>query len=175
MAADGPTEVLFVGGRSGVGKSTVAVEVSRLLAEADVRHAVVEGDALDLAYPEPWRQGLDLAERNLAAVWANYRQAGYRRLVYTNTVSVLESPRLVAALGGDVRVVRVLLRATDATAHERLAGRERGSGLPAHVARSDRAARELDERADDGVQRITTDGRSVAAIAREVLEHTGWT
>ncbi|RIJ58895.1 adenylyl-sulfate kinase, partial [Clavibacter lycopersici] len=129
MDSGSRTQALFLGGRSGVGKTTVAAEVSRILAAADVAHALVEGDTLDQAHPEPWRQGIPLAERNLAAMWRNYREAGWTRVIYTNTVSVLELPALTAALGGDVDVVGVLLTADDGTAATRLAGREIGSGL----------------------------------------------
>ena len=43
------SELLVIGGRSGVGKSSVASALHALLRDADVRRAVVEGDALDLA------------------------------------------------------------------------------------------------------------------------------
>ena len=89
MPADSHTDVIFIGGRSGVGKSSVAAEASRILAGKDIRHAVTEGDNLDQAYPEPWRHGVDLAEQNLAAMWKNYRAVGYSRLIFANTVSVL--------------------------------------------------------------------------------------
>ncbi|WP_329608194.1 AAA family ATPase [Microbacterium sp. KUDC0406] len=137
-----PTEVIFIGGRAGVGKTSVAAEASRLLAQADVRHAVIEGDNLDQAHPEPWRAGIDLAEQNLAAMWGNYRRIGYSRLIFTNTVSVLEMPTLVAALGGNVQAFGVLLTATDATASERLAKREIGTALSEHIVRSGNAAGE---------------------------------
>jgi ABC-type glutathione transport system ATPase component len=75
------SSVLFVGGRSGVGKSSAASALHELLAERSVRHAVIEGDTLDLAWPSPWQHGDDMAGRNLAAVWGNYRSAGFRRLV----------------------------------------------------------------------------------------------
>ena len=80
------SQALFIGGRSGVGKTTVAFEVHTRLSTARVRHCLIEGDNLDQAYPAPWEHGL--AERNLAAMWANYRALGYRRMVYTNTASV---------------------------------------------------------------------------------------
>lgn len=169
-----PSEVLFIGGRSGVGKSTVASEASHLLAEAGVQHAVIEGDNLDMAYPVPWRQGLQLAELNLAAMWRNYRAAGYRRLIYTNTVSVLESEKLVGALGGDVRSIGVLLSASDVAARARLANREVGSTLEQHVERSNHAAQELETNAANSVHRVATDGRSVIEIAHEVINLTGW-
>jgi serine kinase of HPr protein (carbohydrate metabolism regulator) len=169
-----PSEALFIGGRSGVGKSTVALEVSHLLAEARVQHAVIEGDNLDLAYPEPWRHGLQLAELNLAAMWHTYRAAGYRRLVYTNTVSVLESKKLAHAMGGEVRITAVLLTASDETTHSRLSIREVGSTLEQHVERSNQAARDLEARALSSVHRVVTDGRRLTEIAHQVIALTGW-
>lgn len=43
------SHVLLIGGRSGVGKSTVAAEVHRQLSEYGVHHAWIEGDNLDMA------------------------------------------------------------------------------------------------------------------------------
>jgi hypothetical protein len=172
MRDDAPSDVLFIGGRSGVGKTSVAAEASRLLAGARVRHAVIEGDNLDQAWPEPWRDGFDLAERNLAAMWRNYRALGYSRLIYTNTVSVLQLPALTAALGGEVCAVPVLLTASDTTAAERLGRREVGSALAEHLERSAAAAARLDKTA--GALRIATDGRSVTDVATELLAAAGW-
>ena len=56
------THMLLIGGRSGVGKSTVAFALHDLLSARGVKHVVIEGDALDLAYPAPWEQ--QMAERN---------------------------------------------------------------------------------------------------------------
>lgn len=173
MQTDLPTDVIFIGGRSGVGKSTVAFEASRLLVAADIRHAVIEGDNLDQAHPQPWREGIDLAARNLSAMWANYRALGYSRLIFTNTVSVLEVAPLSAALGGEVRATSVLLAASDETAAERLGRRETGASLEEHLDRSERASRRLDAEATDAI-RIPTDGRSAPDLAFEVLTLAGW-
>lgn len=166
------TDVIFIGGRSGVGKSSVAAEASRLLARAGIRHAVIEGDNLDQAYPEPWRDGFDLAERNLAAIWANYRSIGYSRLIFTNTVSVLQLPSLIAALGSHVRPFAALLTATDRTVSDRLAQREIGTALAEHLERSSAAAARLD--AESTAHRVATDDRSVTDIATEILAKAGW-
>ena len=66
--------MLLIGGRSGVGKSTVAFAIHGLLSARGVQHAVIEGDALDLAYPAPWKQ--QMAERNLRAIWRVLLQLG---------------------------------------------------------------------------------------------------
>ena len=172
MHAELPTEVIFIGGRSGVGKSSVAAEASHLLARADIRHAVIEGDNLDQAYPQPWRDGIDLAEQNLAAIWRNYRLIGYSRLIYTNTVSVLEIPSLTAALGEQVHSFGVLLTASDSATADRLARREIGTALEEHIERSKLAAARLD--ASSTAYRLTTDDRTTTDIATEILHAAGW-
>jgi Adenylylsulphate kinase len=167
-------QVLFLGGRSGVGKSSVAAEVFRQLSLAGVRHCLIDGDNLDMAFPK--EQGLNLAELNLAAMWANYQGAGYSRLVYVNTASVRDDvlPELLIAMGGEPKVNAVLLTASDRIADARLAQREIGGGLDAHVERGRRGARELEERAPDWVRRIATDGRTVAAVAAEIVSLLDW-
>lgn len=166
------SEVLFLGGRSGVGKSSVGNEMHQQLSAAAVRHCLIEGDNLDLAYPPPWEHRL--AERNLAAMWANYRELGYRRMIYTNTVSVRVADELTAAMGDDPRVTAVLLTADDTTARQRLALREIGTAFDWHVERSDLMARELDRTTAGWVHRVPTDGRPVADIAAQIIGLTGW-
>jgi hypothetical protein len=171
-------EVLLVGGRAGAGKTTVGWEVSARLRAAGVAHAIIEGDFMGQVHPapdgDPHRSRI--TERNLAAVWANFAELGYRRLIYTNTASVLPAATgmVQRALGADVRVVRVLLTASDVTAGERLAGRERGSELDQELTKSADRARILDERSPTDTVRVVTDGRSVMDIASEVVAATGW-
>ncbi|MFF8908695.1 ATP-binding protein [Streptomyces olivaceoviridis] len=171
-------EALLIGGRAGVGKTTVGWEVSALLRAAAVPHAVIEGDFMGQVHPapegDPHRS--QITERNLTAVWENFARLGYRRLVYTNTASVLPEATgmFERAMGANVRMTRVLLTASDATARERLVGRELGSELEKELAGSIRKGRLLDQRATAGTVRVRTDLRSVVDIAREVLAATGW-
>lgn len=171
-------EVLLIGGRAGVGKTTVGWEVSAVLRSAQVAHAIVEGDFLGQVHPapegDPHRS--EIAESNLVAIWANFAQRGYHRLIYTNTVSVLPETAgmFERAMGEDVRLMRVLLTASDATARARLAGRERGSELEKELEGGFRKARLLERRAPARTVRVATDGRSVPDIAREVVAASGW-
>lgn len=71
------SEVAFIGGSSGVGKTSVGFEMHAQLRANDVAHCVIDGDFLDLAHPTPWEHGL--AERNRSAMWANYQALGYNR------------------------------------------------------------------------------------------------
>lgn len=167
------SEVLFIGGRSGVGKSSVASELHERLFAVQVEHAVIEGDNLDLAYPRPWEH--NLAEKNLRAMWQNYRALGYRRLIYTNTVSVLQTDVLAAAMGDDPLVKAVLLSASDDAAAVRLGGRESVTTLELHLTRSFEKAAELEQQTPAWVWHIHTDGKDVPTVASEILELLGWT
>lgn len=176
--------VLLIGGRSGVGKTTVAEEVSVLLRTARVAHCVIEGDVLDQVHPAPPGDPhrTRITGRNLAAIWANYAALGHRRLIYTNTVSILEPDMIVSALSPAapapaapaVHLTGVLLTASDDTVAPRLAGREQGSQLDLQLRRSAAAAARLDAQAPPGTVRVRTDGRSVRDIATEVTAATGW-
>lgn len=169
-------EVLLIGGRSGVGKSTLGWEVSRQLQASGAAHCFIEGDNLDQVFPapagDPVREAI--SEANLAAMWNNYRALGQTRLVYTNTAAVISAPWMARALGGEVRFIGVLLTAGDDTAAGRLAGREIGGGLPASLERSRLAARWLDAEAPAWVVRVPTDDRTIPDIAAEVIGLTGW-
>ncbi len=77
-------------------------------------------------------------------------------------------------MGADVRIVRVLLTASEETTERRLRGREIGSELERELTGSARKARLLDERAPSDTVRVATDGRTVMDIAAEVLAVTGW-
>jgi hypothetical protein len=116
-----------------------------------------------------------ITERNIAAVWSNYAALGRRRLIYTNTVSILEAPMVSRAMGGEtVKVTCVLLTAAEDTVRQRLAQRETGSQLDAHIERSLRMSRRLSDEAPAGTVRIPTDGRSVVEIAGQVLRAVAW-
>lgn len=168
------SEAVFIGGPSGVGKTSVAFEVHARLSAAAISHCLIDGDSLNMAYPPPREHGL--AERNLAAMWGNYRALGYRRLIYANTASVLPDViyTLIDAMGDTPTVFGVLLTCTQDCARARLSRREIGSTLDAHVASSADMASRLQRNAPDWVQRIPTDDRAVTDIAADVVNLTGW-
>ena len=48
------SDVMFIGGRSGTGKTSIGLEIHAQLSAAGVIHCLIEGDFLDMAYPTPW-------------------------------------------------------------------------------------------------------------------------
>ena len=108
-------------------------------------------------------------------MWQNFRDLGYRRLIYVNTVSVLLEAEVTAAVGGAGRVTGILLTAEDESVRQRLGLREVGSALELHMQRSCDRALELDLRSPEWVHRVSTDAKSTTRIAREILDIVAWT
>jgi adenylylsulfate kinase-like enzyme len=124
MAA--PVPVLLITGPVGVGKSTIAAEAAWLLRQADVPHALVDLDRIEQCWPvpadDPWNERV--SHRNLACMWANFRQAGADRLILTRVLETRSLLRRVtkAVPGAQITVVR--LRAPLAVLHQRVRSRE---------------------------------------------------
>jgi ABC-type glutathione transport system ATPase component len=169
---DDRSEVLLIGGRSGAGKTSLASALHELFSEQKVQHVVIEGDYLDMAYPPPWEHGL--AEQNLRAVWSNYRALGYRRLIYTNVVSVIETEQLARAMGDGPKIIAVLLDVSDEVMQERLELRESGLSLERHLQRNAGRRVWLDREAPPWVHRVQTEGQTLDLLAAEVARLTGW-
>lgn len=169
---DDQSEVLFIGGRSGVGKTSLASALHELFSERPVQHVVIEGDYLDMAYLPPWEHSL--AEQNLHAIWLNYRALGYRRLIYTNVMSVVESKKLADSMGDNPRVTAILLDVSDEVMRERLSQRESILSLERHLQRNAERRVWLDNEAPDWVHRVKTDGKTINQLAAEVARLTGW-
>jgi hypothetical protein len=176
MSQNERPEALLIGGRAGVGKSSAGWEVSAQLQAAQIAHALVEGDNLDQIFPAPPEDPARtlITEANLAALWHNYAALGCRKLIYTNTVSVLESELICRAMGGTSRITGVLLTADDTTVRHRLGRREIGSQLDAHLTRSAEMARHLEATAPAWVHRIPTGGRQAVDLAHDIITLTGW-
>lgn len=167
--------VLIVTGPVGVGKTAVAAALSDLLEDAGVPHAMVDADQLRWCYPAPpddqFRVALGL--RNVAAVWANYRAEGARRLVLADVVEQRSNVYGYQDVIPGAEIIVVRLRASLSTIQGRLRGRETGASLEWHLHRAAELT-EIMERNQVGDLLIETDGKPVSAIAREALARLGW-
>ena len=131
--------------------------------------AFVDLDLLGAAWPAPDDDPLQsrLKATNLAAVWANYLQAGSRRLIVAAVVENLaERRQLEAATRGPVLICR--LDAPDAELARRIHGRARDSDLDRLVARASQLSAQLaaDDVSDFSVR---TGNCTVDEVADEVL------
>ena len=162
---------LVLSGPPGVGKTTVGWRVFDRCTDLGQLPAFADLDLLGAAWPapedDPHQSRLKAA--NLAAVWANYRHAGSRRLIVAGVVeNVGERRQLEAATGGAVVICR--LDATDAELAQRIHGRARevGADLANLVARAAVLSAQL--AADDiSDYSVSTADRSIDEVADEVL------
>lgn len=165
----GPVEVLAISGAAGVGKTSVAIEVSLQLQRRDVPHALIDTDELDRIHPVPADQAA-LTEESLSAVWHGFARRGCTRLILAGVW--LHRPSelvwIVRAVPG-ARVSSVMLMAPDATIDERVRRREIGSAAEEQLERSLRHARLMEAEAD-GVTRLETDGLTVTQVAGRILD-----
>lgn len=159
-----------------MGKTSVGFEVSAWLQGADVAHCIIDGDNLSAAYPRPVDDldGRKLIENNLRALWATYAATGQRRMIYVNTLSVLNVDLIRRAVDDDVDVRAVLLTASDTTVHRRLQTREIGSALAEHVEASHARDAVLQATTESWVTRTPTDDRTITEIAADVVAASGW-
>lgn len=107
-------------------------------------------------------------------MWERYRELGHHRLVFTNTVSVLEHEALAGAMGDGPLVTAVLLRAGDAATADRLRRRSGGRLPEAQLAHSAATAGRLDTAVGDEVTRVDTDAMTPEDVARRLASLTGW-
>ncbi len=132
-------------------------------------------DSLRWCYPrppdDPFR--IELAMRNLVAIWTNFQAAGARRLILSDVLETRESLVHYQRAIPSAAILVVRLRASARTLQQRLEGREVGSGLVRHLQRAAEVAT-LMERNQVADLVLDTEGKSVAAISREILTASGW-
>jgi predicted kinase len=167
---------LLLTGTVGVGKTAVAEAIGDLLRDAGVPKAVVDVDWLRAAWPPPPGDPFNraMALRNLAAVGANYLDAGAVRLVLAGVVETPEDREAhAAALGVPLTVVRLvadpdvvrarLLRRHDQDDDARRWHLHRAGEL--HAIQEDSAVED---------HRVDTSSRTVPETAAAVLASVGW-
>jgi predicted kinase len=166
---------VVLSGAPGVGKTSLAEEMFDQLRERDIRHAVIDVDALCLSYPyrtgDPYNSVT--AIENVASVWANFSRQGIDRLVLVRVVeSRADVERLLAAVPG-AHVTVCHLAASPMTVEERIRRREVGSSTESLAARGRQLAAMAPD-ADFVDIVLETDGKALAELATELLAKLGW-
>ena len=166
--------VLLITGPVGVGKSTIAAEAAWLLRQADVPHALIDLDRIEQCWPvpadDPWNERV--SHRNLACMWANFRQAGADRLIFARVLETRSLLRRVTAAVPGAQITVVRLRAPLAVLQERIRSREASDpawflGAAAHTAA-------VFERAQVEDHLVDNENRPATVVAEEVLHRVGW-
>ena len=134
-------------------------------------HCVIDGDFLDMAH-QPLGN-TDWLERNLAAIWANYRALGYTRLIchQHRRCACPPSYRLLEQWRQRLKWSLVLLTCTEDTTRQRLTQRE-SSALNRQIELSTQMAVALEATCPSTVHRVPTT-RSIQSVAAAVIQLTG--
>ncbi|SEU40526.1 hypothetical protein SAMN05421811_11858 [Nonomuraea wenchangensis] len=151
------------------GKSSVGWEVFTQLSRSGVKVAFVDTDQISLCHPLPQDVTHGLRARNLAAMWANFRQEGMRCLVLAGFVGTSEEVREYTTLLPEAAFTLCRLRVGSAELKERFLGR---GWRPELVEEAVAEADALD-RSDYADVCVDTGGLAVPEAARLVRERAG--
>ncbi len=171
MTGGGPIPVLWLCGRSGVGKSTVGFEIFSQLTHAGIKTAYLDIDQIGLCYPaaaddpETYR----VKARNLGAVWPIYRADGARCLVLSGGIESRELARVYADQLRGSALTLCRLRVGRDELRSRFIARGWRTDLADDVVRDAEAL----DRSDFADLCIDTDGRPIPDVARLVRERAG--
>ena len=165
-------EGVLIIGIYGSGKSSVAAEIAYLLEQRRQPYALLDLDFLGwgVGYSDDEAAGFGLMLRNLAAVVANYREAGISVFVMAYFVAGQDELRgIQETVGVPLRVVRLSVPLADI--EQRLAAdvtTERQEELR-------EAAQQIAAGAGVGVEDVVVaNDRPVGIVAQQILTWLGW-
>lgn len=163
--------VLLITGPPGVGKSQVSMEASDLLERAEVPHAAIDLDGLELVWPTG---NDDLVFRNLACLWANYAATGATRLILTRVLESRDELEKYRAAVPDAEIVVCRLRAEPTTLLHRIEARGETDYVRGPLQQQTvKLAKEMDEASLEDML-FDAETNSAADIAADLLGRAGW-
>lgn len=167
--------VLLITGPVGVGKTSVLNEVTEVLRATAIRFAAIDLDALSYTFPSPAGDRFRdvVVFRNLASLWRNARASGTERLVLARVIEDREELARYRRAIPDADITVVRLRAPIRTLQQRVRQRDDSTRRAWHVKRAAELARIMDRSRPEDIL-VETGGRTVGAIARELLDRVGW-
>ncbi len=161
--------LIIISGPVGVGKTSVAEELSGLLAEDKVAHTFIDLDGLSKTYPRPAddKYGERIALKNLQDVWANARALGVKTLIIARVIETPEGARRIEHTVGAISSTVIQLNASDETLLDRVRQREAGSGREWHERRALALSAQM-QNSRVATLMLETDDKSVSEIAGEI-------
>lgn len=174
LSGQQPIPTVVVTGPVGAGKSTTAMEISRLLEEIPVRHAAFDMDYLRWVVPEPDGDpfGSRLGYRNLAAMWGNVRELQPTCVILADVVESPDQAREYETAMPGTRAVVVRLHVPLPELLRRLEGRESPETLEWYRHRAPQLQGIMER---EGVGDIVIDvgHRNPTDVARDIIDRTG--
>ncbi|MFA6301221.1 MAG: hypothetical protein WC609_02635 [Candidatus Paceibacterota bacterium] len=168
--------LLILTGSTGVGKSSTADAISRILTKKSINNAVIDLDYLRYAYPRPKSDPFHtkLGYKNLASVWKNYKKVGVTHFIIPNVVEQkkdLENIKL--AISNDANIQVVFLKANVKIIHSRLKNRTKDESLQWHLDRAIVLSKKLEHAHVENFF-VNTENKPINKVAEEIISKTGW-
>jgi adenylylsulfate kinase len=169
MSAD----AVVIRGPTGIGKTSSAWFLHRLLRDAQVPHAALDIDWLTASWPEQGEWNIVTRHRHAALIADSYRrEIGVRYFVVSGIVGSAEAVEQLRQALGATKLAVCRLHAPLHVVEARLRGREPAAKVGWFL---ERAAVLHAQLPSDGLDDFVIDAsQSVEAVAREVAEHLGW-
>lgn len=174
---EGATRIkgVLLTGSVGVGKTTLAVEMSKVLGDNGARVVVIDLDWLG------WLDGFEIASPelselicdNVRAVWNNFKRREPTHVILCRFVHRREEVERLRASVPDVEVVVARVVASGDTIQKRLGGRDVGAELEEHLTEATRMTKLLDEANLTNLQ-VVNDDRDIREVALQALRSLTW-
>lgn len=161
--------LVILSGPIGVGKTTVAEELSGILEAEGIGHTLIDLDGLSKTFPRPRGDafGEQIALKNLADVWSNARQLGVKNLIIARVVETRSgAERIAAAVNAPIGCI-VQLNASNSTLLARVRIREIGAARTWHERRALELSSAMQSNSIADVQ-VDTDGKTAPEVASEI-------
>lgn len=169
-----PKVILLLTGTVGTGKTSVAAEIGEQLDDIGLRNAVVDMDWLGWVNAGDDYDGYDLLiMQKLISVWPNYHSIGIEYLVLARGLIHREPVDLLKRTFPNSQIKIIRLIAAKETTQKRLSQRDRCETLREHISELDEMNQLMDKLHLENII-ISTDGRSVEAIAAQITSMSGW-
>jgi adenylylsulfate kinase len=114
-----------------------------------------------------------LAVKNLAAVWANFYDAGVRRVILARIIESVDDIQEFGGVIPNAQITVCLLQVPAETVQRRLTEREQGSARAFLLNVTEQIADRIANLDLPGI-RVENGQRPLNAVAREILQRAGW-
>jgi adenylylsulfate kinase len=164
------TKVLIITGPVGVGKTSVAYEISEILEKKQVHNAVIDLDLLRHAFPRPKDDpyNMKLGYKNLASIWGNYKEIGVTHLMIPDIVESEGNIDSIRKAIPDSETLVVRLKAEVETLHKRIRNHNGRYLIEWHVERATQLHKEMEEK-NLGDFVVDTENKSVEEVSSEIV------